>query len=39
MEYFVRREVLDEARLDEVGQKQTWSTKPSLGERVKESLR
>ncbi|TWW56761.1 Solute carrier family 26 member 6 [Takifugu flavidus] len=39
VDYFVRRELLDEARLDEVGQKQTWSTKPSLGDRVKESLR
>uniref|UniRef100_A0A3B5AY70 Solute carrier family 26 member 6-like n=1 Tax=Stegastes partitus TaxID=144197 RepID=A0A3B5AY70_9TELE len=39
MEYFVQREVLDELRLDEVAQKGTWSIKPTLGERVKESLR
>lgn len=38
-EYFVQREVLDELRLDEVAQKGTWSTKPTLRERVKESLR
>ncbi|KAG7228253.1 hypothetical protein INR49_009114 [Caranx melampygus] len=38
-EYFVQREVLDELRLDEVAQKGTWTTKPPLGERVKESLR
>uniref|UniRef100_A0A8D3A9F3 Solute carrier family 26 member 6, like 2 n=1 Tax=Scophthalmus maximus TaxID=52904 RepID=A0A8D3A9F3_SCOMX len=38
-EYFVQREVLDELRLDEAAQKGTWSTKPTLGERVKESLR
>ncbi|XP_058500230.1 solute carrier family 26 member 6-like [Solea solea] len=37
--YFVRREILDELRLDEVAQKGTWSTQPPLGERVKESLR
>ncbi|KAM9751413.1 solute carrier family 26 member 6-like [Menidia menidia] len=35
----VRREVLDELRLDEVAQKGTWSTKPTLNERMKESLR
>uniref|UniRef100_A0A3Q1G6W0 Solute carrier family 26 member 6, like 2 n=1 Tax=Acanthochromis polyacanthus TaxID=80966 RepID=A0A3Q1G6W0_9TELE len=39
IEYFVQREVLDEIRLDEVAQKGTWSVKPRLGERVKESLR
>lgn len=39
VEYFVRRELLDEARLNEVGQKQTWSAKPSLGDRARESLR
>uniref|UniRef100_A0A4W6F5D6 Solute carrier family 26 member 6 n=1 Tax=Lates calcarifer TaxID=8187 RepID=A0A4W6F5D6_LATCA len=39
VEYFVQREVLDESRLDEVAQKGTWSTKPALGERVKDSLR
>lgn len=39
VEYFVRRKVLDEARLDDVGQKQKWCTKPSLGERATESLR
>lgn len=39
VEFLVRREVLNEARLDEVGQKQTCSTRPSLGERAKESLR
>ncbi|KAK5863681.1 hypothetical protein PBY51_000694 [Eleginops maclovinus] len=38
-EYFVKRTVLDELRLDEVAQKGTWSTKPTLGERLKESLR
>ncbi|XP_068997540.1 solute carrier family 26 member 6-like [Embiotoca jacksoni] len=38
-DYFVHREVLDELRLDEVAQKGMWSTKPTLGERVKESLR
>ncbi|XP_035512532.1 solute carrier family 26 member 6 [Morone saxatilis] len=39
VEYFVQRNVLDELGLDEVAQKGTWSTKPTLGERVKESLR
>ncbi|XP_075957611.1 solute carrier family 26 member 6-like [Anarhichas minor] len=38
-EYFVKRRVLDELRLDEVAQKGTWSTKPTVGERMKESLR
>ncbi|XP_073325519.1 solute carrier family 26 member 6 [Pagrus major] len=38
-EFFVQRKVLDELHLDEVAQKGTWSTKPTLGERVKESLR
>ncbi|KAJ4934305.1 hypothetical protein JOQ06_007103 [Pogonophryne albipinna] len=38
-EYFVKRRVLDELRLDELAQKGTWSTKPTLGERLKESLR
>ncbi|XP_070765941.1 solute carrier family 26 member 6 [Enoplosus armatus] len=38
-EYFVQRQVLDELRLDEVAQKGTWSTKLTVGERVKESLR
>lgn len=39
MEYFVRREVLDEQRLEEVAQKGSWSSKPSLSQRVKDSLR
>ncbi|XP_042348031.1 solute carrier family 26 member 6 [Plectropomus leopardus] len=38
-EYFVQRKVLDELCLDEVAQKGTWSTEPTLGERVRESLR
>ncbi|XP_029973696.1 solute carrier family 26 member 6-like [Salarias fasciatus] len=38
-EYFVRRDVLDELRLDEVAQKGSWSSKPSLSEQVKDSLR
>ncbi|KAM6928798.1 solute carrier family 26 member 6 [Lycodopsis pacificus] len=38
-EYFVKRRVLDELRLDEVAQKGTWSTKPTVGERMTESLR
>ncbi|KAG8002621.1 Solute carrier family 26 member 6 [Nibea albiflora] len=38
-EYFVQRKVLDELHLDEVAQKGTRSTKPTVGERVKESLR
>ncbi|XP_044068205.1 solute carrier family 26 member 6 isoform X2 [Siniperca chuatsi] len=38
-QYFVQRKVLDELCLDEVAQKGTWSTKPTLGERVKKSLR
>ncbi|XP_032376700.1 solute carrier family 26 member 6 isoform X2 [Etheostoma spectabile] len=37
--YFVQRKVLDELSLDEVAQKRTWSTEPTLRERVKESLR
>lgn len=37
--YVVQRKVLDELRLDEVAQKGTWSIKPTVGERVKESLR
>nr|XP_046252499.1 solute carrier family 26 member 6-like isoform X1 [Scatophagus argus] len=38
-EYFVKRKVLNELCLDEVAQKGTWSTKPTLGEQAKESLR
>uniref|UniRef100_A0A8C5G9M0 Solute carrier family 26 member 6-like n=1 Tax=Gouania willdenowi TaxID=441366 RepID=A0A8C5G9M0_GOUWI len=38
IEYIVQREVLDELRLDEVAQKRTWTTKPTLGERLRESL-
>ena len=38
-DYLVQRKVLDELRLDEVAQKGTWSTKPTLVERMKESLR
>ncbi|XP_060912810.1 solute carrier family 26 member 6-like [Labrus mixtus] len=38
-EYFVQRKVLDELSLDEVAQKGTWSTKPTVGEQVKEALR
>ncbi|XP_054465699.1 solute carrier family 26 member 6-like [Anoplopoma fimbria] len=37
--YFVQRRVLDELRLDEVAQKGTWITKPTVGERMKESVR
>uniref|UniRef100_I3K3J6 Solute carrier family 26 member 6 n=1 Tax=Oreochromis niloticus TaxID=8128 RepID=I3K3J6_ORENI len=33
------KEVLDELCLDEVAQKGTWSTKPTLGDQVKDSLR
>lgn len=39
VEYFVKREVLDELCLDEVAEKETWSTKLTLGDQVKESLR
>uniref|UniRef100_A0AAX7UYY4 STAS domain-containing protein n=1 Tax=Astatotilapia calliptera TaxID=8154 RepID=A0AAX7UYY4_ASTCA len=39
VEYFVKREVLDELCLDEVAQKETWSTKLTLGDQVKEPLR
>ncbi|XP_053172837.1 solute carrier family 26 member 6 [Scomber japonicus] len=38
-EYFVQREILNESSLEEVAQKGTWSTKTSLGDQVKESLR
>ncbi|XP_028265194.1 solute carrier family 26 member 6-like [Parambassis ranga] len=38
-EYFVKREILDDLRLDEVAQKELWSIKPTMGERVKASLR
>lgn len=38
-EYFVQRQVLNESSLEEVAQKGTWSTKTSLGDQVKESLR
>nr|XP_057939553.1 solute carrier family 26 member 6 isoform X2 [Doryrhamphus excisus] len=38
-QYFVHRPVLDELCLDELAQKGTWSTKPSFGECVKDSLR
>ncbi|XP_076596416.1 solute carrier family 26 member 6 [Chaetodon auriga] len=37
--YLVQRKVLDEIGLDETAQKGMWSAKPTLGERVKESLR
>lgn len=38
-DYFVRRKVLDELRLQEVAERRTWSTKPTLAEHVKQSLR
>ncbi|XP_037540396.1 solute carrier family 26 member 6 [Nematolebias whitei] len=38
-EYVVHREVFNEPRLDEVAQKGMWSTKPTVGEQIKESLR
>lgn len=38
-EYFVQRKVVDELLLDELAQKGTGSTKPTLGEQVKESMR
>lgn len=38
-EYVVRREVLDESRLDVVAQKGTWSTKPTMGDQLKEMMR
>ncbi|KAF7659905.1 hypothetical protein LDENG_00291230 [Lucifuga dentata] len=38
-EYFVHRGVMDELRRDEVARKRTCSTRPPLGERVKDSLR
>ncbi|KAK2851498.1 hypothetical protein Q5P01_007774 [Channa striata] len=38
-EYVVQREILDDVRLDEVAQKGTWTTKPTVVERVKESFR
>ncbi|KAM9342451.1 solute carrier family 26 member 6-like [Pholidichthys leucotaenia] len=37
-EHFVKREILNEDLLDKVAQKGNWSTEPTLGERVKESL-
>ncbi|XP_007557755.1 solute carrier family 26 member 6-like [Poecilia formosa] len=38
-EYVVHREVLDESRLETVAQKGTWSTKPTVSERMKDMLR
>ncbi|KAM4738329.1 solute carrier family 26 member 6 [Anableps anableps] len=38
-EYIVRREVLDESCLEIVAQKGTWSTKPTVGEQVKDMMR
>ncbi|XP_015246200.1 PREDICTED: solute carrier family 26 member 6-like [Cyprinodon variegatus] len=38
-EYIIRREVLDESRLDVVAQKGKWTHKPTVGERMKEMLR
>lgn len=38
-QYSVHRKVLDELRLQEVAEKRTWSTKPTLAEHLKESLR
>ncbi|XP_076023234.1 solute carrier family 26 member 6-like [Genypterus blacodes] len=37
--YFVQRGVLDELRLDKVARKRTYSTQPTVVERVKEYLR
>uniref|UniRef100_A0A3P9JNM6 Si:ch211-117c9.2 n=1 Tax=Oryzias latipes TaxID=8090 RepID=A0A3P9JNM6_ORYLA len=39
VKYAVHRDVLDELGLEEVAQKGTWSIKPTVGEKVKESLR
>ncbi|XP_034551763.1 solute carrier family 26 member 6 [Notolabrus celidotus] len=38
-EYFVQRKVLDELSLSEVAQKETKSTKPTVGEQMKGALR
>uniref|UniRef100_A0A667ZUH1 Solute carrier family 26 member 6 n=1 Tax=Myripristis murdjan TaxID=586833 RepID=A0A667ZUH1_9TELE len=38
-EYFVQRDILDELHLDGVARKRTQSSKPPLGERIKDSLR
>uniref|UniRef100_A0A668A2E7 Solute carrier family 26 member 6 n=1 Tax=Myripristis murdjan TaxID=586833 RepID=A0A668A2E7_9TELE len=37
--YFVQRDILDELHLDGVARKRTQSSKPPLGERIKDSLR
>ncbi|KAM6925159.1 solute carrier family 26 member 6 [Xenentodon cancila] len=39
LDYVVQREIFNELHLDEVAQKGKWSTKPTLGEKVKQSLR
>lgn len=39
VEYFVQRKVLNESSLDEVAQKGTWSTKPTVVEQVKDAMR
>uniref|UniRef100_A0A8C7Y8J2 Solute carrier family 26 member 6, like 2 n=1 Tax=Oryzias sinensis TaxID=183150 RepID=A0A8C7Y8J2_9TELE len=39
VKYAVHRDVLDELGLEEVAQKGTWSIKPTVGDKVKESLR
>ncbi|RVE70653.1 hypothetical protein OJAV_G00066480 [Oryzias javanicus] len=39
VKYSVHRDVLDELGLEEVAQRGTWSTKPTVGEKVKESMR
>uniref|UniRef100_A0A3P9LQJ1 Si:ch211-117c9.2 n=1 Tax=Oryzias latipes TaxID=8090 RepID=A0A3P9LQJ1_ORYLA len=39
VKYAVHRDVLDELGLEEVAQKGTWSIKPTVGEKLKESLR
>lgn len=38
-DYLVKRKVLDQLRLEEVAEKHTWSTKATLVEQLRESLR
>lgn len=38
-DYSVHRKVLDQLRLDEVAEKRTWSSRATVAEQVKESLR
>lgn len=39
LDYVVQRDIFDELHQQDVAKKGTWITEPTLGQRMKESLR